>query len=192
MFALNQGEVCTCPSRALIQPSIYDDFLGDAIARTEAIKQGNPLDTDTMMGAQASNDQYEKILSYLDIGRPRAPRCSPVARGPSSTATWPAGYYIQPTIFEGDNKMRIFQEEIFGPVVSVTRFDDYADAMKIANDTLYGLGAGVWSRDINTAYRAGPRRSRPAGSGRTATTRTPRTRRSAGTRTPASAARTTR
>ena len=154
MFALNQGEVCTCPSRALIQSSIYDSFLADAMARTEAIKLGNPLDTDTMMGAQASNDQYEKILAYLDIGRAEGAEVSPVARRPN----WrrPAGgYYIQPTIFEGDNKMRIFQEEIFGPVVSVTKFDDYADAMKIANDTLYGLGAGVWSRDINTAYRAG-------------------------------------
>ncbi|WP_328524542.1 aldehyde dehydrogenase [Kribbella sp. NBC_00359] len=155
LFALNQGEVCTCPSRALIQSSIYDDFLGDATARTQAIKQGNPLDSDTMMGAQASNDQYEKILSYLDIGRSEGARVVTGGARAELDGDLAGGYYIQPTIFEGDNKMRIFQEEIFGPVVSVTRFDDYADAMKIANDTLYGLGAGVWSRDINTAYRAG-------------------------------------
>ncbi|TDD28718.1 aldehyde dehydrogenase family protein [Kribbella turkmenica] len=155
LFALNQGEVCTCPSRALIQSSIYDDFLADATARTKAIKQGNPLDTDTMMGAQASNDQYEKILAYIDIGKEEGAKV--VAGGVRAElgGDLAGGYYIQPTIFEGDNKMRIFQEEIFGPVVAVTKFDDYADAMKIANDTLYGLGAGVWSRDINTAYRAG-------------------------------------
>ncbi|TCC55876.1 aldehyde dehydrogenase family protein [Kribbella pittospori] len=155
LFALNQGEVCTCPSRALIQSSIYDEFLGDATARTQAIKQGNPLDTDTMMGAQASNDQYEKILAYLDIGRAEGAKVVTGGARAELDGDLAGGYYIQPTIFEGDNKMRIFQEEIFGPVVSVTRFDDYADAMKIANDTLYGLGAGVWSRDINTAYRAG-------------------------------------
>jgi aldehyde dehydrogenase len=155
LFALNQGEVCTCPSRALIQSSIYDDFLGDATARTQAIKLGNPLDTDTMMGAQASNDQYEKILSYIDIGKAEGAKVLTGGARAELEGDLAGGYYIQPTIFEGDNKMRIFQEEIFGPVVSVTRFDDYADAMKIANDTLYGLGAGVWSRDINTAYRAG-------------------------------------
>ncbi|MET7278305.1 aldehyde dehydrogenase [Kribbella sp. NPDC005582] len=155
MFALNQGEVCTCPSRALIQSSIYDQFLGDATARTQAIKTGNPLDTDTMMGAQASNDQYEKILAYIDIGKAEGAKVVTGGERSDLGGDLSGGYYIQPTIFEGDNKMRIFQEEIFGPVVSVTRFDDYADAMKIANDTLYGLGAGVWSRDINTAYRAG-------------------------------------
>jgi len=155
MFALNQGEVCTCPSRALIQSSIYDQFLGDATARTQAIKTGNPLDTDTMMGAQASNDQYEKILAYIDIGKAEGAKVVTGGERADLGGDLSGGYYIQPTIFEGDNKMRIFQEEIFGPVVSVTRFDDYADAMKIANDTLYGLGAGVWSRDINTAYRAG-------------------------------------
>ncbi|MGY4767517.1 aldehyde dehydrogenase [Kribbella sp. CWNU-51] len=155
MFALNQGEVCTCPSRALIQSSIYDDFLGDATARTQAIKMGNPLDTDTMMGAQASNDQYEKILSYIDIGKAEGAKVLTGGARAELEGDLAGGYYVRPTIFEGDNKMRIFQEEIFGPVVSVTRFDDYADAMKIANDTLYGLGAGVWSRDINTAYRAG-------------------------------------
>jgi aldehyde dehydrogenase len=155
LFALNQGEVCTCPSRALIQSSIYDEFLADATARTQAIKQGNPLDTDTMMGAQASNDQFEKILSYIDIGKAEGARVVTGGGKAELEGDLAGGYYIQPTIFEGDNKMRIFQEEIFGPVVGVTKFDDYADAMKIANDTLYGLGAGVWSRDINTAYRAG-------------------------------------
>jgi aldehyde dehydrogenase len=155
MFALNQGEVCTCPSRALIQAGIYDSFLADAKARTEAVKQGNPLDTDTMMGAQASNDQYEKILSYIDIGKAEGAKVITGGEKADLGGDLSGGYYVQPTIFEGDNKMRIFQEEIFGPVVSVTKFDDYADAIKIANDTLYGLGAGVWSRDMNTAYRAG-------------------------------------
>ncbi|MEJ1107112.1 MULTISPECIES: aldehyde dehydrogenase [unclassified Kribbella] len=155
LFALNQGEVCTCPSRALIQSSIYDDFLADATGRTQAIKQGNPLDTDTMMGAQASNDQYEKILAYIEIGKEEGARVVTGGARAELGGDLAGGYYIQPTIFEGDNKMRIFQEEIFGPVVAVTKFDDYADALKIANDTLYGLGAGVWSRDINTAYRAG-------------------------------------
>lgn len=155
MFALNQGEVCTCPSRALIQSSIYDSFLGDALRRTEAVKQGNPLDTETMMGAQASNDQYEKILSYIDIGKAEGAKVLTGGEKADLGGDLSGGYYIRPTVFEGDNKMRIFQEEIFGPVVSVTRFDDYADAIKIANDTLYGLGAGVWSRDMNTAYRAG-------------------------------------
>src|SRR6266545_3599477 len=155
MFALNQGEVCTCPSRALIQSKIYDQFLGDATERTRAVKQGNPLDTDTMMGAQASNDQYEKILSYIDIGKQEGARIVTGGSKAELGGELAGGYYIEPTIFEGDNKMRIFQEEIFGPVVSVTKFDDYADAMKIANDTLYGLGAGVWTRDMNTAYRAG-------------------------------------
>ncbi|GAB3942717.1 aldehyde dehydrogenase family protein [Kribbella albertanoniae] len=191
MFALNQGEVCTCPSRALIQSSIYDQFLGDATARTQAIKTGNPLDTDTMIGAQASNDQYEKILAYIDIGKAEGAKVITGGERSDLGGDLSGGYYIQPTIFEGDNKMRIFQEEIFGPVVSVTRFDDYADAMKIANDTLYGLGPA--SGRATSTRRTGPvARSRPAASGRTATTPTRRTRRSAGTRTPASAARTTR
>ncbi|MGW1341804.1 aldehyde dehydrogenase [Kribbella sp. NPDC002412] len=155
LFALNQGEVCTCPSRALIQSSIYDGFLADAVGRTQAIKQGHPLDTDTMMGAQASNDQFEKILAYIEIGKQEGARVVTGGGRAELDGDLAGGYYIQPTVFEGDNKMRIFQEEIFGPVVAVTKFDDYADAMKIANDTLYGLGAGVWSRDINTAYRAG-------------------------------------
>ncbi|PRY36339.1 acetaldehyde dehydrogenase ExaC [Umezawaea tangerina] len=155
MFALNQGEVCTCPSRALIQSSIYDSFLADATERTKLIKQGNPLDTDTMMGAQASNDQLEKILSYFDIGRQEGAKVVTGGERADLGGDLSGGYYVQPTIFEGDNKMRIFQEEIFGPVVSVTRFDDYDDAVKTANDTLYGLGAAVWSRDGGTAYRAG-------------------------------------
>jgi aldehyde dehydrogenase len=155
MFALNQGEVCTCPSRALIQASIYDQFLGDAIKRTEAVVQGHPLDTETALGAQASNDQLEKILSYIDIGRQEGARVVTGGSRAELGGDLAGGYYVQPTIFEGHNKMRIFQEEIFGPVVSVTRFDDYADAMKIANDTLYGLGAGVWSRNGNIAYKAG-------------------------------------
>jgi aldehyde dehydrogenase len=155
MFALNSGEICTCPSRALIQASVYDSFLGDAKERTEAIVAGNPLDTDTMIGAQASNDQLEKILSYFDIGKAEGAKVLTGGERNELPGDLAGGYYVKPTIFEGDNSMRIFQEEIFGPVVSVTRFDDYADAMKIANDTLYGLGAGVWSRDINTAYRAG-------------------------------------
>jgi aldehyde dehydrogenase len=155
MFALNNGEVCTCPSRALIQASIYDGFLGDAKARTEAIVAGNPLDTDTMIGAQASNDQLEKILSYFEIGRAEGAKVLTGGERVDLGGDLSDGYYVKPTIFEGDNSMRIFQEEIFGPVVSVTRFDSQDEAMKIANDTLYGLGAGVWSRDINTAYRFG-------------------------------------
>ncbi|GAA4848226.1 aldehyde dehydrogenase family protein [Actinomycetospora corticicola] len=155
MFALNQGEVCTCPSRALIQQGHYDEFLAQAVKRTEQVKQGNPLDTDTMIGAQASNDQFEKILSYIDIGRQEGAKVLTGGEKSDLGGDLSGGYYIQPTIFEGDNSMRIFQEEIFGPVLSVAKFTDYADAMRIANDTLYGLGAGVWSRDTNTAYRAG-------------------------------------
>jgi aldehyde dehydrogenase len=155
LFALNQGEVCTCPSRALIQSSIYDQFMTDAVARVEKIVQGNPLDTDTMIGAQASNDQLEKILSYLDIGRQEGAKVLTGGGRAELDGDLAGGYYVQPTIFEGNNSMRIFQEEIFGPVVSVTRFDDEADAVKTANDTLYGLGAGVWSRDGSRAYRVG-------------------------------------
>jgi aldehyde dehydrogenase len=155
MFALNQGEVCTCPSRALIQSSIYDKFLGDGVERVKNIKQGHPLDTDTQVGAQASNDQFEKILSYIDIGRQEGAKVLAGGEKADLGGELSGGFYVQPTIFEGDNKMRIFQEEIFGPVVSVTKFDDYDDAIKTANDTLYGLGAGVWSRNGDTAYRAG-------------------------------------
>jgi aldehyde dehydrogenase len=155
MFALNQGEVCTCPSRALIQQGHYSEFLEAAIARTEAIKPGHPLDTDTMIGAQASNDQLQKILSYLDIGQQEGAKVLTGGQRIEYDGELAGGYYVQPTIFEGSNRMRIFQEEIFGPVVSVASFADYDDAIKIANDTLYGLGAGVWTRDINTADRAG-------------------------------------
>ncbi|MCX4750643.1 aldehyde dehydrogenase family protein [Kitasatospora sp. NBC_01287] len=155
MFALNQGEVCTCPSRALIQSSIYDRFLGDGLERVRAIKQGNPLDTETMVGAQASNDQLEKILSYIDIGQAEGAKVLAGGERVDLGGELAGGYYVAPTVFEGDNGMRIFQEEIFGPVVAVTRFDGFEDAIEIANDTLYGLGAGVWSRDGSTAYRAG-------------------------------------
>ncbi|MBC8141237.1 MAG: aldehyde dehydrogenase family protein, partial [Armatimonadetes bacterium] len=155
LFALNQGEVCTCPSRALIQKTIYPTFLERAIARTKAIKTGNPLDTDTMMGAQASNDQLEKILSYLDIGQKEGASVATGGHRADLGGDLSGGYYVEPTIFEGHNKMRVFQEEIFGPVVSVTSFEDEADALAIANDTIYGLGAGVWSRDGSVAYRMG-------------------------------------
>lgn len=155
MFALNQGEVCTCPSRALIQDSIYDDFIDLAVERTKKIKQGNPLDTDSMMGAQASNDQFEKITSYLSIGKEEGAKVLTGGEPLELDGDLAGGYYIKPTIFAGSNRMRIFQEEIFGPVLAVTTFSDYADAMQIANDTLYGLGAGVWTRDGATAFRAG-------------------------------------
>ncbi|MFZ1890627.1 MAG: aldehyde dehydrogenase [Formosimonas sp.] len=155
LFALNQGEVCTCPSRALIAESIYDQFIERAVARTNAIIIGNPLDTDTMMGAQASNDQLEKILSYLDIGQAEGAQVLTGGAQNHLAGDLAGGYYVKPTIFKGHNKMRIFQEEIFGPVVSVTTFKDNNEAMSIANDTLYGLGAGVWTRDANTSYRFG-------------------------------------
>ncbi|ATB44120.1 aldehyde dehydrogenase [Cystobacter fuscus] len=155
MFALNQGEVCTCPSRALVQESFYDDFMHKAIERTRKIVQGNPLDTATMIGAQASNDQLEKILSYFDIGRKEGAKVLLGGQRATLSGALAEGYYVQPTIFEGHNRMRIFQEEIFGPVVSVAKFKDMEDALALANDTLYGLGAGVWSRDTNTAYRVG-------------------------------------
>ena len=155
LFALNQGEVCTCPSRALIQNSILDQFLAAGTERTKAMIQGNPMDTETMVGAQASNDQLEKILSYIDIGTKEGARIICGGERVDLGGDLSGGYYVAPTIFQGTNKMRIFQEEIFGPVVSVTGFSDYDDAISIANDTLYGLGAGVWSRNGNTAYRAG-------------------------------------
>ncbi|HTR34912.1 MAG TPA: aldehyde dehydrogenase [Bryobacteraceae bacterium] len=155
MFALNQGEVCTCPSRALVHESIYDRFMERATARVHKIVAGDPLDPATMIGAQASNDQMEKILSYFDIARQEGA----VVRTGGMRAHLPGelagGYYVQPTILEGNNRMRVFQEEIFGPVVSVTRFKDDEEALQIANDTLYGLGAGVWSRNGNRAYRFG-------------------------------------
>ncbi|QYA26205.1 aldehyde dehydrogenase family protein [Gramella sp. MT6] len=152
MFALNQGEVCTCPSRLLIQESIYDKFIERVIKRTEAIKLGHPLDPDTMMGAQASNDQYEKILNYINIGKEEG--CEVLTGGEAAfNEGLEGGYYIKPTILKGNNKMRVFQEEIFGPVVCVTTFKDEAEAIEIANDTLYGLGAGVWTRDTHQAYQ---------------------------------------
>ena len=155
MFALNQGEVCTCPSRSLVQADIYDEFLALAAIRTKAVRQGDPLDTETMIGSQASNDQLEKVLSYIEIGKDEGARVVTGGERAELGGDLNGGYYVQPTIFEGNNKMRIFQEEIFGPVVAVTSFKDYDDAISIANDTLYGLGAGVWSRDGNVAYRAG-------------------------------------
>ncbi|WP_142826822.1 aldehyde dehydrogenase [Planococcus soli] len=155
MFALNQGEVCTCPSRVLIQEDIYDEFMERAIKRVKAIKTGNPLDPETMMGAQASTEQMEKIQSYLDIGKQEGAKVLAGGDRNHLEGELSEGFYIQPTVFEGHNKMRIFQEEIFGPVVSVTTFKTKEEALEIANDTLYGLGAGIWTRDTNTAYRFG-------------------------------------
>ncbi|GHJ35974.1 aldehyde dehydrogenase [Streptomyces sp. TS71-3] len=154
MFALNQGEVCTCPSRALIHSSIYDEFMARCLERTKAITGGDPLDPATMLGAQASNDQYEKILSYIDIGRQEGADVL-TGGGRRTVPGFEGGWYIEPTVFRGTNDMRIFQEEIFGPVVSVTTFDSVDEALKIANETLYGLGAGLWTRDGSTAYRMG-------------------------------------
>lgn len=152
MFALNQGEVCTCPSRILVHEDIYDKFMERVIARTKAIKMGNPLAPDTMMGAQASNDQYEKIMSYLKIGKEEGAEvlCGGEA---FKNEGLEGGYYIQPTILKGHNKMRVFQEEIFGPVTCVTTFKTMEEAIEIANDTLYGLGAGVWTRDAHELYQ---------------------------------------
>ncbi|MCG2572836.1 aldehyde dehydrogenase family protein [Acinetobacter sp. ME22] len=152
MFALNQGEICTCPSRALVQESIADKFLEKAIERVKRIKTGHPLDTDTMIGAQASVQQQNKILGCIETGRSEGAQ---LLTGGSPRHDVEGGFYIEPTIFKGDNSMKIFQEEIFGPVLSVTTFKDFDDAMKIANDTIYGLGAGVWSRSAHTSYRAG-------------------------------------
>ncbi len=152
MFALNQGEVCTSPSRLLVQESIYDAFIERVVKRTEAIKLGHPLDPNTMMGAQASNDQYEKILNYIDIGKEEG--CEVLTGGAAAYIEGlEGGYYVQPTILKGNNKMRVFQEEIFGPVLCVTTFKDEAEAIAIANDTLYGLGAGVWTRNTHQAYQ---------------------------------------
>jgi aldehyde dehydrogenase len=155
MFALNQGEVCTCPSRALIQESIYDRFMERALKRVEAIKQGSPLDPTTMIGAQASSEQLEKILSYIDIGRQEGAEVLTGGERNVMPGELAGGYYVKPTVFRGHNRMRVFQEEIFGPVVSVTTFKDEDEALQIANDTLYGLGAGVWTRNGNRAYRFG-------------------------------------
>src|SRR5690625_61649 len=154
-FALNQGEVCTCPSRAIVQENIADDFYDLAIERIKKIKQGNPLDTDTMMGAQPSNDQYEKIMSYMDIGKQAGAEVLIGGDSVDLGGELSGGYYVAPTVMRGTNDMRVFQEEIFGPVLATTTFKDYDDALSIANDTMFGLGAGVWSRNGNAAYRAG-------------------------------------
>jgi aldehyde dehydrogenase len=155
MFALNQGEVCTCPSRALVQESIYDAFIERVLERVKKITQGNPLDPTTMIGAQASSDQLEKILSYISIGKDEGAKVLTGGKKADIGRGFENGFYVEPTVFKGHNRMRIFQEEIFGPVVSVTTFKTEDEALSLANDTLYGLGAGVWTRDLNTAYRMG-------------------------------------
>jgi aldehyde dehydrogenase len=153
LFALNQGEICTCPSRMLVHESIYDQFIERVIERTKAIKTGHPLDPTTMMGAQASNDQYEKILSYIQIGKEEGAELLVGGEANKKEGEEAEGYYIQPTILKGHNKMRVFQEEIFGPVLCVTTFKTVEEAIEIANDTLYGLGAGVWTRDAHELYQ---------------------------------------
>lgn len=155
MFALNQGEVCTCPSRVLVQESIYEKFMEKAVARVKAIKAGDPLDTDTMVGAQASQEQFDKIESYLKLGKEEGAEVLAGGTARQEAGELAGGFYIEPTIFKGNNSMRIFQEEIFGPVVAVTTFKTAEEALAIANDTQFGLGAAVWSRDMNTAYRIG-------------------------------------
>src|SRR5579864_2118195 len=155
MFALNQGEVCTCPSRVLVEEKIYDRFMERALKRVAAISQGHPLDSKTMIGAQASQEQLEKILSYIDLGRQEGAECLIGGERNTLAGELSKGYYVKPTVFRGHNKMRIFQEEIFGPVVSVTTDRTEEEALEIANDTLYGLGAGVWTRDGTRAYRFG-------------------------------------
>ncbi len=153
LFAFNQGEVCTCPSRLLVQEDIYDEFMKRVIDRVNAIKQGNPYDTETQMGAQASKDQFEKIMSYIKIGEEEGGKILTGGKPAEVEGEFKNGYYIKPTLIEGHNKMRVFQEEIFGPVLSVTKFKDEAEAIEIANDTLYGLGAGVWTRDAHQLYQ---------------------------------------
>ena len=151
----NQGEVCTCPSRALVQESIYEPFMAEVMKKVKQIKRGNPLDTDTMVGAQASQQQFDKILSYLEIAQQEGAQVLTGGAAERLEGDLASGYYIQPTLLKGSNEMRVFQEEIFGPVIGVTTFKDEAEALAIANDTEFGLGAGVWSRDMNVAYRMG-------------------------------------
>jgi aldehyde dehydrogenase len=155
LYAFNKGEVCTCPSRALIQESIYEKFMARCIERIGKIIQGDPLDTDTMLGPQVSTQQLEKISSYVDIGLQEGAECLTGGHRAMQAGDLAEGYYFEPTVLKGDNKMRVFQEEIFGPVLAVTTFKDEADAVRIANDTIYGLGAGVWTRNGNLAYRMG-------------------------------------
>jgi len=155
LYAFNKGEVCTCPSRALIQEDIYDEFMARCLDRIAAIKQGNPLDTETQLGPQVSADQLEKIASYVQIGRDEGAEVLTGGERAAVGGEFADGYYFQPTILRGDNKMRVFQEEIFGPVLAATTFRDDAEALAIANDTLYGLGAGVWTRDGTRAYQMG-------------------------------------
>src|SRR5690606_37181163 len=152
LFALNQGEICTCPSRLLIQEDIYDEFITRVVDRVNQIKVGNPLDTSVMMGAQASQIQMEKILSYIKLGKEEGAELLTGGNANQLGANYESGYNIQPTLFKGHNKMRIFQEEIFGPVLAVTTFKDEEEAIAIANDTIYGLGAGVWTRDAHQLY----------------------------------------
>jgi aldehyde dehydrogenase len=155
LYAFNKGEVCTCPSRALVQESIYDRFMERALGRIQKIIQGNPLDRATMIGPQVSAQQLEKIASYVEIGRQEGAECLIGGQPAELKGELAGGYYFQPTVLKGNNKMRVFQEEIFGPVLAVTTFKDEADAVEIGNDTLYGLGAGVWTRNGNLAYRMG-------------------------------------
>ena len=155
MFAFNQGEVCTCPSRAIIQESIYDKFIARVLERVKAIKQGSPLDPSTMLGAQASEDQMNKIMNYIEIGKQEGAEVLIGGERNMLTGDVADGYYVQPTLLKGHNKMRVFQEEIFGPVLAVTTFKDEAEALAIANDSIFGLGAGVWTRDGSVAYRMG-------------------------------------
>jgi aldehyde dehydrogenase len=151
----NQGEVCTCPSRALVQEDMYDEFMAKVVERTKSIKRGNPLDTDVQVGAQASKEQFDKIMSYLEIGKQEGAEVLTGGGRQEMEGEYNNGFYVQPTLFKGRNDMRVFQEEIFGPVVGVTTFKDEEEALAIANDTEFGLGAGLWTRDINRAFRVG-------------------------------------
>jgi aldehyde dehydrogenase len=170
LYAFNKGDVCTCPSRALIQESIYDKFMERCLDRIRLIKQGDPLDETTMLGAQVSVQQLEKITSYVGIGRQEGAECLIGGKAAVMEGELAGGYYFEPTVLKGHNKMRIFQEEIFGPVLAVTTFKDEAEALEIANDSLYGLGAGVWTRNGNLAYRMGRAIKAGRASGPTATT----------------------